>query len=84
MARCVRFFGCPDLGAYADLPHAGFARPGPLEREALILEAVRIAVDLGVDVDARNGRGRTAAQAALGRGYDSVVEFLVAGGASLD
>ena len=62
----------------------GFARPGPLEREALILEAVRIAVELGVDVDARNGNGRTAAQAALGRGYDSVVEFLVAGGARLD
>ena len=62
----------------------GFATPGPLEREGLILEAVRIAAELGVELDARNGNGRTAAQAAQGRGYDSVVEFLVGRGATLD
>ena len=62
----------------------GFAPPGLLEREALILEAVRIAVDLDVEVDARNRSGRTAAQTAEGRGYDSVVDFLVRAGATLD
>lgn len=53
----------------------GFAIPGGLEREALTLEAVTIAADLGVEVNARNANGRTAVQAAEGRGYDSVVEF---------
>ncbi len=58
----------------------GFATPGRLEREALTLEAVRIVVDLGVEVEARNPNGRTALQAARGRGYDSVVEFLTYNG----
>jgi ankyrin repeat protein len=62
----------------------GFATPGRLEREAQILEAVRIATELGVQLDARNANGRTAAQAAGGRGYDSVVEFLVEAGATLE
>ena len=57
-------------------PNSGFATPGRQEREALTLEAVRIAVELGVDVGARDVNGRTAAQVAQGRGYDSVVEFL--------
>ena len=57
-------------------PNSGFATPDRLEREASTLEAVRIAVELGVDVGAQNVNGRTAAQAAQGRGYDSVVEFL--------
>ena len=57
-------------------PNSGFATPGPLEREALTLEAVRIAVELGVDVGAQDGNGRNATQAAQRRGYDSVVEFL--------
>jgi ankyrin repeat protein len=62
----------------------GFETPGRLEREASILEAVEIAVALGVELDARNGSGRTAVQAAQGRGYESVVEFLVGAGATLD
>ncbi len=62
----------------------GFATPGRLESEALILEAARIAVGLGVEVNARNGSGRTAVQAAERSGYDSVVEFLVGAGATLD
>ena len=57
-------------------PNSGFATPGPLEREALTLVAVRIAVELGVGVGAQNVNGRTAVQAAQRRGYDSVVEFL--------
>ncbi len=62
----------------------GFETPGRMEREALILEAVEIAVELGVELDARNGSGRTAIQAASGRGYDSVVAFLTQAGAALD
>ena len=62
----------------------GFAIPGRLARESLTLEAVRIAADLGVEVDARNRSGRTAVQAAEARGYDSVVELLVERGAILD
>ncbi len=63
---------------------SGFAAPDPLEREALTLEAVKIAVDLGVDVNIQNANGGTAVQAAGGRRYDSVVDFLVAAGATLD
>ena len=62
----------------------GFATPGPVERAALMLEAVRIAAQLGVEIDARNANGRSAAQTAQGRGYESVVAFLVAAGATLD
>jgi ankyrin repeat protein len=62
----------------------GFETPGRLEREALILAAVEIAVELGVELNARNGSGRTAIQTAVGRGYDSVVEFLSRAGATLD
>lgn len=65
-------------------PTSGFATPGPLEHEALTFEAVRIVVDLGVEVDAQNGNGRTALQAARGRRYNSVVELLVGRGATLD
>jgi len=51
------------------------------EREPLILEAVKIAVDLGVDVNARNSDGRAALDAAKTLKYDSVVKFLVDRGA---
>jgi len=56
----------------------------PLERgqrEALTLEAVQLAVDLGVDVNAANTDGRTALDAAKTLKYDSVVSFLVEKGA---
>ena len=50
-----------------------FVSPDPADLEALSLEAVRLAVALGVDVDAVDEEGRTAADAAR---YDSVVDFL--------
>ena len=56
----------------------------PLERgqrEALTLEAVKLAVELGVDVNAANTDGRTALDAAKTLKYDSVVSFLVEKGA---
>jgi ankyrin repeat protein len=51
------------------------------EREALALEAVKVAVELGVDVNAANVDGRTALDAAKGLKYNSVVTFLIDKGA---
>ena len=56
--------------------------PDPAEMEAATLEAVRVAVELGVDVDAANARGRTAVDAALDDSFDDVVAFLVEHGAA--
>jgi len=50
--------------------------PARAERQALALEAVKLAVDLGVDVNAANTDGRTALDAAKTLGYDTVAKFL--------
>jgi uncharacterized protein len=52
------------------------------DREALTLAAVKMAVELGVDVNAANTDGRTALDAAKTLKYESVVNFLIAKGAS--
>ena len=52
-----------------------FVNPDPAELEFLTLEAVRLVVELGVDVNARDLEGRTAADA---RTSASVTEFLAA------
>jgi len=49
--------------------------------QALTLEAVQIAAELGADVNAVNTDGRTALDAAKALRYDSVVKFLVQKGA---
>jgi ankyrin repeat protein len=51
------------------------------EREILALDAVKLAVELGVDVNAANTDGRTALDAAKALKYDAVVSFLVSTGA---
>jgi ankyrin repeat protein len=51
------------------------------EREALVLEAVKLATELGVDVNAANADGRTALDSATALKYESVVKFLVEKGA---
>jgi uncharacterized protein len=51
------------------------------EREALTLEAVKLAQELGVDVNAANTDGRTALDAAQALKYETVVKFLVEKGA---
>lgn len=53
-----------------------WVQPDRGEREALTLEAVRLAAELGVDVNAANTNGRTALDAATASKYDSVVKFL--------
>jgi uncharacterized protein len=50
-------------------------------REALTLEAVKLAVDLGVKVNAADTDGRTALDAAKALKYKSVVAFLIEKGA---
>jgi hypothetical protein len=56
----------------------------PAEAEALILQAVQVAAELGVDVNAVNADGNTVLHFVAGRGYDTVVRFLVEKGAHLD
>ena len=56
--------------------------PDRTAAEAATLEAVRAAVDLGVDVNAANARGRTAVSAARVAGFEDVVAFLAEHGAA--
>ena len=56
--------------------------PDRTAAEAAALEAVRVAIELGVDVDAANARGRTAVSAARINGFDEVAAFLVEHGAA--
>ena len=58
--------------------------PDPVEREAVTLEAVRVAAELGVDVNTANAVGETALHAVAARGYDTVIAYLVEQGARLD
>ena len=58
-----------------------WVQPAPGEREALMLETAKLAVELGVDVNAANTDGRTALDAAKTGGYDTVVTFLAEKGA---
>jgi ankyrin repeat protein len=56
-------------------------------REAEILEAVKVCVELGNDVNATNGNGETALHGAAYRGIEgppSLVQFLVANGAKVN
>lgn len=52
--------------------------------EAEALEAVKMLVDLGHDVNATNDRGETALHGAAYRGANTIVEYLVSRGAKLD
>ena len=64
--------------------NSGWALPTAREREALTLEAAKVAVGLGVDVNAANGNGDTALHGAAARGFESVVTYLVEKGAKVD
>jgi len=58
-----------------------WVQPDRREREALMLESVRLAADQGVDLNARNTDGRTALDAARALKFESVVAFLTEHGA---
>jgi cytohesin len=51
------------------------------ERDALILETVKVAVELGADINAASTDGRTALDSARAQKYDAVASFLEARGA---
>jgi ankyrin repeat protein len=54
------------------------------EGQASLLEAVKLCVELGMDVNAVNSMGLTAAHGAANRGSDEILRFLVQQGAKLD
>ena len=54
------------------------------EEKRTAFEAVKLAVDLGADVNAANEGGLTAMHGAAGNGADAIVEFLADRGAKLD
>jgi uncharacterized protein len=54
------------------------------EGEPALLEAVKMCLELGMDVNATNSMGLTAAMGAANRGSDSIIEFLVSKGARLN
>jgi len=58
-----------------------WVEPSPGEREALTLETVKLAVELGADLNTANTDGHTALDAAKNLKYESVVSFLVEKGA---
>jgi ankyrin repeat protein len=58
-----------------------WVQPDRREREALMLETVRLALEQGVDVNAVNTDGRTALDAARALKFERVVTFLVEHGA---
>jgi uncharacterized protein len=54
------------------------------EGEPALLEAVKLCVELGMDVNAKNSMGLTPVMGAANRGSDSIIEYLVSKGAKLD
>lgn len=60
---------------------AAWVRPGRLEREPRMLEAVKVAAESGADLNATDVDGRTALDVATALGYDTVAKYLVEKGA---
>ena len=58
-----------------------WVEPDGGDAEARTLEAVKLAAELGVDVNATNTDGRTALDAAIGQELETVAQFLVEQGA---
>lgn len=52
--------------------------------ESQALEAVKLLIETGADINQVNGRDETALQGAAGRGADSIIDYLVAQGAKID
>jgi ankyrin repeat protein len=57
--------------------------PNPAEDERLVLEAARVAIDAGVDVNASDAAGNTALHTAARRRLNTVVQLLADSGADL-
>jgi ankyrin repeat protein len=54
------------------------------EGQESLLEAVKLCVELGMNVNAANSMGLTPLMGAANRGSDSIIEYLVSKGAKLD
>lgn len=54
------------------------------EGEPALLEAVKLCVELGMDVNATNSMGLSPLMGAANRGSDSIIQYLVSKGARLD
>jgi ankyrin repeat protein len=64
--------------------YSGLGYRGRSTRETSVLDAARLAVELGVDVNAANVAGDTALHLAATAGFDAVVQFLADRGARLE
>lgn len=75
-----------DEGTTPLMVAAGIGKLDPISKaeEAKALEAVKLAVELGNDVNAENGDGRMALHGAAFLGADSVVDYLAAKGANVN
>jgi len=74
-------------GSTALMMAAGVGRVDERENSAEIanaLEAVKLALKLGNDVNAANARSRTAMHGAAGIGANAIIEFLVQNGANIE
>jgi uncharacterized protein len=76
--------GANPLMAAAGLGTAEQDTTGRYKTEPQAIEAIRILLDAGLDIDAVDSRGRTALHGAAMQGYDDVIRFLAARGARLD
>jgi ankyrin repeat protein len=74
------------LGAVAQADRRGLSvlDGGKVEDERQVLEATRVAFDLGADVNAVSQAGDTALHGAAALGYNTVVQFLADHGAQLN
>ena len=63
---------------------AAWVRPARTEREPRMLEAVKAAIEGGVDLNATDVDGRTALDVVINLGYDEVTAFLVEKGAKAE
>jgi len=57
---------------------------GRKKTEADAIEAIKVCLEGGVDINAADGRGQTALYGAALQGYDDIVKFLLANGAKPD
>ena len=57
---------------------------GRRKTQADAIEAIKLCLDAGVDVNAVDSRGQTALHGAAFQGFDDVVQFLATHGAKLD
>jgi uncharacterized protein len=57
---------------------------GRKKTQAEAIEAIRLCLDAGVDINAQDSRGQTAMHGAALQGFDQVIQFLAEHGAKLD